>query len=124
MLARSLKHLGTRSSCLALIGASAVLLAATGESMWHAQATALEGRWAGPGVGISGAETSVGTASAHIAASPSSIAHESAEAFSLTTCEARAMGSGGSASNTGVSPTIETLFKPFVLVRIPYDQST
>ena len=59
MLARSPRHSGTRSSCLALLGASSILLAATGESMWHAHAAALEGRWAGPGIGVAAASSAV-----------------------------------------------------------------
>lgn len=48
MLARSLNHLGQRSSRIALVGASALLLATMGELMHHASAMASEGRSAEP----------------------------------------------------------------------------
>ncbi|MCL4199617.1 MAG: hypothetical protein KJZ69_19140, partial [Phycisphaerales bacterium] len=54
---RENSRVGGRSSGIALLVASTILLAAAGETMWHANAnaSASEGRWAGPRVGVAAA---------------------------------------------------------------------
>ncbi len=60
---RSVQHVanGERSSTLALLAVGTILLAAGGETMHHAHATASEGRWAGPTVGAEAATSAEGT---------------------------------------------------------------
>lgn len=49
---RCLSDVGKRTSCLLLLGASTILLAAAGEAIWHSNASATKGRWAGPTAGV------------------------------------------------------------------------
>ncbi len=64
-----------RHSGIALLAASTILLAAAGETLWHANAAASEGRWAGPRVAV---------AASMMAAEAAAIAGVNAEANAMT----------------------------------------
>ena len=99
---------------IALIGAGTLLLAATAESMWHANAAALEG-------GLDGSEAATEAPASAVSVAGGAVASgamgSAVSLFGSTTNE--------SSSTEEADPEIPRKdFKPFVLVRIPYDTGT
>ncbi|MCL4197675.1 MAG: hypothetical protein KJZ69_09305 [Phycisphaerales bacterium] len=110
---RENSRIGGRSSGIALLAASTIVLAAAGETMWHANASASEGRWAGPGVGsaAAGASTPAAITSEASLISEAALAAERASAATALASAAETEGE--------VESMTTPIFKPFVMVRIP-----
>ncbi|MCL4198935.1 MAG: hypothetical protein KJZ69_15715 [Phycisphaerales bacterium] len=116
---RENSRVGGRSSGIALLAASTIVLAAAGETMWHANASAsaCEGRWAGPGVGAVPAPAATTTV-------PASNGRTEGSAAASAAHELHEEAAASEASTAAQSPSWDVQFRPFVLVRIPYDQTT
>ncbi len=97
MMDRSSTNVGMRTSSLALLGVSAAVLLAAGETLHHTHARAFTGKEATPTPGIALTALTAAESAAIAEHSESSLAESSEEVNAMTT----------------------PIFKPFVMVRVP-----